>query len=30
MLSDVAARRDHVLVMRNGRPAAALVPIGEY
>ncbi len=30
LLSDVADRRDHVLVTRNGRPAAALVPIGEY
>ena len=27
---DVANRRDHVLVTRNGRPAAALVPIDEY
>jgi len=26
----VADRRDHVLVTRNGRPAAALVPIDEY
>jgi antitoxin YefM len=30
VLSDVADRRDHVVVTRNGRPAAALVPIGEY
>jgi antitoxin YefM len=30
MLSDVADRRDHVVVTRNGRPAAALVPIDEY
>jgi prevent-host-death family protein len=30
LLSDVAERRDHVLVTRNGRPAAALVPIDEY
>ena len=30
VLSDVADRRDHVLVTRNGRPAAALVPIREY
>jgi antitoxin YefM len=30
VLSDVAERRDHVLVTRNGRPAAALVPIDEY
>jgi prevent-host-death family protein len=29
-LSDVVDRRDHVLVTRNGRPAAALVPIDEY
>jgi prevent-host-death family protein len=30
LLSEVADRREHVLVTRNGRPAAALVPIGEY
>jgi antitoxin YefM len=30
LLSDVADRRDHVLVTRNGKLAAALVPIGEY
>ncbi|HEX5584039.1 type II toxin-antitoxin system Phd/YefM family antitoxin [Gaiella sp.] len=30
LLDDVADRRDHVLVTRNGRPAAALVPIDEY
>lgn len=30
MLSDVADRRDHVLVSRHGKPAAALVPIDEY
>jgi prevent-host-death family protein len=30
VLSAVADRRDHVLVTRNGRPAAALVPIDEY
>jgi len=30
LLSDVADRRDHVLITRNGKPAAALVPIGEY
>jgi prevent-host-death family protein len=30
LLSDVADRREHVLVTRNGRPAAALVPIDEY
>ena len=29
-LDDVADRRDHVLVTRNGKPAAALVPIDEY
>ena len=29
-MSDVADRRDHVLVTRNGKPAAALVPIDEY
>lgn len=30
LLSDVADRRDHVLVTRHGKPAAALVPIDEY
>lgn len=30
LLSDVADRREHVLVTRNGRPAAALVPVDEY
>ncbi len=30
VLSDVADRRDHVVVTRNGRPTAALVPIDEY
>jgi antitoxin YefM len=30
LLSDVADRRDHVVVTRNGKPAAALIPIGEY
>jgi prevent-host-death family protein len=30
LLSDVADRRDHVLVTRNGKPAAVLVPIEEY
>jgi len=30
LLSDVADRRDHVLVSRHGRPAAALIPIDEY
>lgn len=30
VLSDVTDRRDHVVLTRNGRPAAALVPIDEY
>jgi antitoxin YefM len=30
VLSGVAERRDHVVLTRNGRPAAALVPIDEY
>lgn len=30
LLDVVAERREHVLVTRNGRPAAALVPIDEY
>jgi antitoxin YefM len=30
VLSDVADRRDHIVLTRNGRPAAALVPIDEY
>jgi prevent-host-death family protein len=30
LLSDVADRRDHVLVSRHGRPAAALIPVDEY
>ena len=30
LLGDVADRRDHILVTRNGKPAAALVPIDEY
>jgi antitoxin YefM len=30
LLDDVHDRRDHVLVTRNGTPAAALVPIDEY
>jgi len=30
VLSDVADRRDHVVVTRNGRPAVAVVPIDEY
>src|SRR3954469_17403226 len=29
-LDAVADRRDHILVTRNGKPAAALVPIDEY
>jgi antitoxin YefM len=29
-LSDVADRREHILVTRNGKPAAAVVPIDEY
>lgn len=29
-LDDVAERRDHVLVTRNGKPAAALIPVDEY
>jgi len=29
-LNDVADRRDHVLITRNGRPAAVLVPVDEY
>lgn len=29
-LDDVADRRDHVVVTRNGKPAAALIPIDEY
>ena len=29
-LDDVAERRDHLLVTRHGRPAAALVPVDEY
>jgi antitoxin YefM len=29
-LSEVADRRDHILVTRNGRPAAAIVPLDEY
>ncbi len=28
-LSDVADRRDHVLVSRYGRPAAVLLPVDE-
>lgn len=30
LLDAVSERRDHVLVTRNGAPAAALVPIDEY
>jgi len=30
LLDDVADRRDHVLVSRHGKPAAALIPIDEY
>jgi antitoxin YefM len=30
VLREVAERRDHVVLTRNGRPAAALVPIDEY
>jgi antitoxin YefM len=30
LLGDVADRREHVLVTRNGTPAAALVPVDEY
>ncbi|HET9721217.1 MAG TPA: type II toxin-antitoxin system Phd/YefM family antitoxin [Solirubrobacteraceae bacterium] len=30
LLGDVADRRDHVLVTRNGKPAAALVSVDEY
>lgn len=30
LLDHVSDRRDHVLVTRNGTPAAALVPIDEY
>jgi prevent-host-death family protein len=30
LLDDVSSRHDHVLVTRNGAPAAALVPIDEY
>lgn len=30
LLDDVSDRRDHVLVTRNGAPAAALIPIDEY
>ncbi|MFI5028765.1 MAG: type II toxin-antitoxin system Phd/YefM family antitoxin [Solirubrobacterales bacterium] len=30
LLADVSERRDHVLVTRNGAPAAVLVPVDEY
>jgi len=30
LLDDVADRREHVIVTRRGRPAAAIVPIDEY
>lgn len=30
VLDGVTDRRDHVLVTRNGRPAAAIVPVDEY
>jgi antitoxin YefM len=30
VLTDVADRREHVVVTRNGKPAAVLVPIDEY
>lgn len=30
LLDEVVDRRGHVVVTRNGRPAAALVPIDEY
>jgi antitoxin YefM len=30
LLDEVSDRRDHVLVTRNGVPAAAIVPIDEY
>lgn len=30
LLSDVADRRDHVLVTRNGKPAAVVIPVDEY
>jgi prevent-host-death family protein len=30
LLDEVSERRDHVLVTRNGTPAAALVPVDEY
>ena len=30
LLDEVADRREHIMVTRRGRPAAALIPIGEY
>jgi antitoxin YefM len=30
LLDEVADRREHVVVTRHGRPAAVLIPIGEY
>jgi prevent-host-death family protein len=30
LLSDVVDRRDHVIVTRNGKPAAVVVPVDEY
>lgn len=30
LLGEVADQREHVIVTRNGRPAAALVPVDEY
>jgi prevent-host-death family protein len=30
LLDEVADRREHVIITRRGRPAAALVPIDEY
>jgi prevent-host-death family protein len=30
VLDDVVDRREHVVVTRHGRPAAALIPIDEY
>ncbi len=30
LLDEVADRREHIIITRRGRPAAALVPIDEY
>lgn len=30
LLDDVASKREHVVITRNGKPAAAVVPIDEY